>query len=86
MAFYIDSVMNGRIVCNIGQLSVAEKRQLDKATKAGLIFKTRAPFAGRLGALKTYYAASESAFQRYQNEQIAKFDLYAALDNTRRAA
>lgn len=80
----IDNVRNGLVLCNIGQFTKSEQGKLDRAVKRGDIFKTRAPFAGRYGAMKTYYAASESAFLREQNANIAKFDLAAAIDNHNR--
>lgn len=80
----VDNVRNGLVLCNIGQFTKQEQGKLDRAAKRGDIFKTRAPFAGRFGAMKTYYAASERAFLREQAKQIAKFDLAAVIDSHNR--
>jgi hypothetical protein len=69
-----------RPVCNIGQLNANDLRALNAAVKSGALVKRQAPFAGRLGAMKTYYAASDQAFDAYQVEQISKFDLCIIMD------
>jgi hypothetical protein len=80
----IDNVRNGLVLCMIGQFDKVESARLARAAKAGLIHKARAPFAGRYGAMKTYYSASADSFQRYQSKQIKRFDTAQVMDDFNR--
>lgn len=71
-------------VCDIGQFDCESKRALAKAVKSGTLIKTRAPFAGNFGSMKTYYATSHDDFDAYQAEQIAKFELFQIMDDHNR--
>jgi len=73
-----------RPVCNVGQLDKLALAALNSAVRRGTLVKRRAPFAGRFGAEKTYFAASNEAFDAYLAEQVARFDLAAAMDAANR--
>jgi hypothetical protein len=59
MSKFVDDALSGAVVCNIGQVTQADKRALDKMVKAGTLVKWRGhwfPVAGAswgLGPLKT---------------------------------
>lgn len=67
-------------VCSIGQLSPSDVKSLDAAVRKGDLVQRKAPFAGSFGAVKTYYAASDAAFDDYQAENVTKFGMLHALD------
>ena len=82
----LDNIMNGAVVCCIGQFDKRETASMARAAAKGTIYKARAPFAGRYGAMKTYFAASADAFARYQAAQTLRFDTAVAMDQWMRVA
>lgn len=64
---WVDEIKAGKIVCNIGQLSKADLRAIERCIRAGIIQKFKGhfwPVSGApvgIGPLKTCYRKAETA-------------------------